>query len=522
MNKRAIFFLSLPISTCLMFEIACASPDNEYLKEPWSRLEIRRQDVFFNPTYKPGQRLYISENARNREESLAPIIIEDPGILQNIQQCFPFEKIEPSSKPTVLLNFECAVTTKSGKMFSLYYSDPKTSLSQNECGKISINLAGGYHYRGLAADRFFENIWIVCRKNGLFNGSFSEFIVTSDNSKDYFSTTIRDRDIRLEQELDGHRQSILLSEVVYSPLEFDFGDVTEIERPVLTAMLRNDGDQTVHVTDVIRTCVCADLELSTTNLPPGGSAEVRCTLDPNVFSGPFLKTFFIKTDDPASPSITVPIRGSVRELWKVEPDKWYQLRAGETNAVLRVKAAPDAPALVRTEILGPAGASFELRPAGERVFDAVFTPGDQPRGQHHWTVNLYPEGAETPALGLHLGAQIGEHWKCVPARLRAPVNGRDFVADLLVKPADGKDLPADVDPAAITLSPVWDHVSIEPLGPPTWRGIPLRLTVGAEMVSSWEFPKTFYITVPNHGAASVYFEKIVPPTDATDQPGEMK
>ena len=72
-----------------------------------------------------------------------------------------------------------------------------------------------------------------------------------------------------------------------------------------------------------------------------------------------------------------------------------------------------------------------------------FAPGDQPRGQHHWTVNLYPEGAETPALGLHLGAQIGEHWKCVPARLRAPADGRDFVADLPLKPADGKDLPAD-------------------------------------------------------------------------------
>jgi len=311
--------------------------------------------------------------------------------------------------------------------------------------------------------------------------------------------------------------------VILSPAAFDFGEVTEIERPVLTATLRNNGERTVHVTDVIRTCVCANLELSATNLPPGGAAEVRCTLDPNVFSGPFLKTFFIKTDDPATPSITVPIRGSVRQLWEVSPDKWYQMRAGETNAVLRVKAAPDAPALVRSEILGPAGASFELRPAGEREFEAVFAPGDQPRGQHHWTVNLYPEGAETPALGLHLGAQVGEHWKCVPARLRAPVNGRDFVADLLVKPANGKDLPADVDPAAITLSPVWDHVSIEPLGPPTWRGIPLRLTVGAEMVSSWEFPKTFYLTIPGHGVASVYFEKIVPATEPeTEQTGETK
>ena len=37
------------------------------------------------------------------------------------------------------------------------------------------------------------------------------------------------------------------------PAEFDFGEVTEIERPVLTATLRNDGDRMVRVTDVIRT-----------------------------------------------------------------------------------------------------------------------------------------------------------------------------------------------------------------------------------------------------------------------------
>ena len=151
--------------------------------------------------------------------------------------------------------------------------------------------------------------------------------------------------IQLTRKNEKHRQihDVQLPPLILFPDSFDFGEVTEIERPVLTATLRNDGERTVHVTEVIRTCVCANLELSATNLPPGGAAEVRCTLDPNVFSGPFLKTFFIKTDDPATPSITVPIRGSVRQLWEVSPDKWYQLRAGETNAVLRVKAAPDAP-----------------------------------------------------------------------------------------------------------------------------------------------------------------------------------
>ena len=119
-----------------------------------------------------------------------------------------------------------------------------------------------------------------------------------------------------------------------------------------------------------------------------------------------------------------------------------------------------------------------------------------------------------PAIGFSLTVDGRELYRLAPSGALSErildIFGRDFVADLLVKPADGKDLPADVDPAAITLSPVWDHVSIEPLGPPTWRGIPLRLTVGSEMVSSWEFPKTFYLTVPGHGAASVFFEKIVP------------
>ena len=343
--KRFKFLFLIMFFPTMLSVVSCVILDRKCLKEPWSRLEIRRRDSFFNPTVTSG-RIYMTKEARTRKEPLPPIIVDEPDILHNIRQSFPAGVLKSSIRPSHILSFECDVTTVSGKHILLYYNDTaydyKTKRSYIQ-GKITASISGGgdFDCRGSSADLFFEQMWIECRKNGLFDGTFSEFIVTSDNERLAFLKQFQDRDYRLEQELRKGSQTSATSIVILSPSSFDFGEVTELERPVLTATLRNDGDKIVHVTDVVRTCVCADLDLSTTNLPPGGSAEVRCTLDPNVFSGPFQKTFFIKTDDPATPSITIPICGTVLELWEVDPDKWFQIRASDTNAVLRVKAAPD-------------------------------------------------------------------------------------------------------------------------------------------------------------------------------------
>jgi len=178
----------------------CRTADKSLLAEPWTRLEIHRRDTFVNPTLDPNRIVYLTEAARTRKEPLPTIIINNPAVLRELRESFPFQKMEPSFKPGALLNFECSATTESGGTLLLYYFDHRANHGKAH-GLISVAFPGGdYHHEGPAADRFFERLWAVCRRDGLFEGSFSDFIVTSDELKRIIPDRLNPRDARLQQE----------------------------------------------------------------------------------------------------------------------------------------------------------------------------------------------------------------------------------------------------------------------------------------------------------------------------------
>ena len=180
--------------------LGCRTADKTVLEEPWVRLEIHRHDAFVNPTLDPNRIVCLTEAARTRKEPLPAIVIDDPAALRELRESFPSQKLEPSFKPGALLNFKCSATTESGGTLLLYYFDHRTNHGKDH-GTISVAVPGGdYHHEGPAADRFFERLWAVCRRDGLFEGSFSDFIVTSDEMKRMVPDRLRLRDARLEQE----------------------------------------------------------------------------------------------------------------------------------------------------------------------------------------------------------------------------------------------------------------------------------------------------------------------------------
>ena len=193
--------------------------DRSILAESWTRLEIRRRDAFYKPSYDSAGIVYLTEAARTRKKPLPMIVIDDPIALRLLRDAFPSEELEPSVWPTRSLSFECSVTTESGRTVLLYYSDYRVDIHEAH-GKISVVVTGrDYHHEGTtmstvvsgrdychegsAADRFFETLWVVCKKDGLFDGSFSDFIITKDDMKRMFPERIQPRDVRLERELES-------------------------------------------------------------------------------------------------------------------------------------------------------------------------------------------------------------------------------------------------------------------------------------------------------------------------------
>ena len=203
--KRLLPLPLLALAATLLSGCVYGRAARKCLNEPWTGLEIRRRDSFVNPTYDPNRRIHLTEEAKTRKEPLPTIVVVEPDALREIRQAFPSGNLEPSFKPGVLLNFECVATTESGETVSLWFFDNLVKGPESSAGTLSVSVSpkGDFHCKGPAADRFFENLWRVCRQRGLFAGPFSDFIVTSDESRRLFEERIRERDVRLERELNG-------------------------------------------------------------------------------------------------------------------------------------------------------------------------------------------------------------------------------------------------------------------------------------------------------------------------------
>lgn len=129
-----------------------------------------------------------------------------------------------------------------------------------------------------------------------------------------------------------------LAGIVVEPSFVDLGTVRTAERPVRAFALRNDGTNAVRLTELVRTCVCGTPTVGKRSLAPGEGTALRLALDPSLLpDGPFLKTFYVRTDDPQTPVVDVTVRGEVVPEWRVAPSRRVHLDAEASTAVFEVR-----------------------------------------------------------------------------------------------------------------------------------------------------------------------------------------
>ena len=301
--------------------------------------------------------------------------------------------------------------------------------------------------------------------------------------------------------------------IVVSPEIVDFGFVSENQRPVLTMSLDNTGTNSVRITEFIRTCVCSDASIDKSVIEPGGSAVVTFPYDPNVLgAGPFRKTFFVKTDDPAQPSIALTLKGENKYLWKVVPGSEIALGHSAGSAVFTITPSADAPAIELVEVSGGVGgavATLATNAVGSALSLSFSPPDEAAAGHHSWSIRLMPAGAAARPLTLEVSREYGTAWVTTPRMIQMPKKtDGPFVASFSLKPL-GFDASAlnDVDFAAIEITPKWDGVVFEAVSKSMRGGIVCKLSIPPEMINNWELSKTFNFTINGSGSASLYLER---------------
>ena len=98
----------------------------------------------------------------------------------------------------------------------------------------------------------------------------------------------------------------------------DAGSVPKGEKVVHEFAIRNDGDETLQITDVQAACGCTATTYDRT-IEPGKTGVVRAELDTATFSGGIAKSVTAYTNDPAAPKIELTIKAKVEPLLAVRP-----------------------------------------------------------------------------------------------------------------------------------------------------------------------------------------------------------
>ena len=98
------------------------------------------------------------------------------------------------------------------------------------------------------------------------------------------------------QNNSGPKPRILVSEE-----EWDFGKVTQGEKPTHIFIVKNGGEEDLIIEGVKESCPCIEASISTTLIKPGESAELKVTYDTTDYMGKDEKHVHIYSNDPQVP-----------------------------------------------------------------------------------------------------------------------------------------------------------------------------------------------------------------------------
>jgi len=122
-----------------------------------------------------------------------------------------------------------------------------------------------------------------------------------------------------------------LPKLVLEQTEYNFGILDEGVTQRHTFVFRNEGQGVLTLTAGTTTCGCTLLDLSKTEVSPGGSTEVVVEWNTKNRPGPFRQSATVYTNDPKRREVALVILGEVRPTIKVSPSElvFRNIRVGE-------------------------------------------------------------------------------------------------------------------------------------------------------------------------------------------------
>jgi len=111
--------------------------------------------------------------------------------------------------------------------------------------------------------------------------------------------------------------------IYFSEDSWDFGEIAPDELPTHIFKFENIGDEVLIIKEAKVSCEsCIDPLISTKELNPGDSAELKITVNSLDMIGRFTKRIYVESNDPVNPRVVITVSGFIKE--KNEPTSKVQ------------------------------------------------------------------------------------------------------------------------------------------------------------------------------------------------------
>jgi hypothetical protein len=140
-------------------------------------------------------------------------------------------------------------------------------------------------------------------------------------------------------------------DIQFDETEHDFGIIGQKEEHTHVFKLRNVGKGTLNIETVRSTCGCIATLLSSKEVPPQGTAEVKVTFRSGIYEDEIRRTVYVHSDDPDEPIVKLAVKARIWSAVSLEPERLHfgKIEIGET-ATGKVKVYPKEKGLKITEV----------------------------------------------------------------------------------------------------------------------------------------------------------------------------
>lgn len=204
--------------------------------------------------------------------------------------------------------------------------------------------------------------------------------------------------------------------------EFNYGDKADTDTVVHTFVLRNNGSAPLTIHQARASCGCTVATLSRKQIEPGGTGEIEARLSLRGRRGEQNKTISVESNDPATPRLTLWLKGRVTIELGFEPPyiNFGQIGLGScvTQATVLLSRRADV------EVLGVSGSTERFRAEvlpderglKRRVRVTTIPPFAQGFSRAELTVRT--SHPDTPELGLPVSALVPDAVYVIPKSLQ--------------------------------------------------------------------------------------------------------